>query len=190
MKTKFAIATAVLAAGAAVAAPVKYAIDPNHTYPSFEADHMGGLSILRGKFNATAGTIVLDRDAQAGSIDVTVDTTSLDFGHDKLNDHAKSPDMFDVKKFPTASYAGKLVKFANGAPTEAEGTLTLRGVSKPVTLKVDRFLCKQHPMAKKEVCGANATATINREDFGIGYGKEYGFNMDVKLAIEVEALKE
>jgi polyisoprenoid-binding protein YceI len=189
MKICFAMAAAVLTAGTALAAPVKYTIDPSHTYPSFEADHMGGLSTLRGKFNSSSGTIVLDREAGSGSIDVTVDVSSLDFGHDKLNEHAKSPDMFDVKKFPTATYTGKLVKFANGAPTEAEGTLTLHGVSKPVTLKIDRFLCKQHPMSKKEVCGANAVASLNRDDFGVSYGKQYGFNMETKLAIEVEAGK-
>ncbi|MGH8189069.1 MAG: YceI family protein [Steroidobacteraceae bacterium] len=176
-------------AGAAIAAPTKYSIDPNHTYPSFEADHMGGLSTLRGKFNASSGTIVLDREAHSGSIEVNVDTASIDFGHDKLNAHAKSADMFDVAKYPTATYVGKLTKFANGAPTEAEGTLTLHGVAKPVTLKIDRFLCKPHPMTKKEVCGANAVATLNRDDFGISYGKQYGFDMGVKLAIEVEAAK-
>ena len=176
-------------AGASIAAPTKYSIDPNHTYPSFEADHMGGLSTLRGKFNKSSGTIVLDREGQTGSIEVNVETDSIDFGHDKLNAHAKSADMFDVAKHPTATYVGKLTKFANGAPTEAEGTLTLHGVAKPVTLKIDRFLCKPHPMNKKEVCGANAVASLNRDDFGISYGKQYGFDMDVKLAIEVEAVK-
>jgi polyisoprenoid-binding protein YceI len=176
-------------AAASFAAPTKYNVDPNHTYPSFEADHMGGLSTLRGKFNASSGTIVLDREAQSGSIEVNVDTSSIDFGHDKLNAHAKSADMFDVAKYPTATYVGKLTKFSQGVPTEAEGTLTLRGVAKPVTLKIDRFLCKPHPMLKKEVCGANAVATLNREDFGIAYGKQYGFDMGVKLAIQVEALK-
>jgi polyisoprenoid-binding protein YceI len=177
-------------AGAAIAAPSKYNIDPDHTYPSFEADHMGGLSTLRGKFNSSSGTIVLDREAQTGSIEVNVATNSIDFGHDKLNAHAKSADMFDVAKYPTATYVGKLTKFSGGAPTEAEGTLTLHGVSKPVTLKIDRFLCKPHPMRKKEVCGANAVAKLNREDFGISYGKQYGFDMGVTLAVQVEALKE
>jgi polyisoprenoid-binding protein YceI len=189
MKISFAIVAAVLSAGTALAAPVKYKIDSDHTYPSFEADHMGGLSTLRGKFNSSSGSIVLDREAQSGTLEVTVDAASLDFGHDKLNEHAKGPDMFDVKKFPTATYSGKLVKFSNGAPTEVEGTLTLHGVSKPLTLKIDRFLCKPHPMNKREVCGANATATLNRDDFGVSYGKQYGFNMETKLEIEVEALK-
>ena len=180
-----------LALHTAAAAPVKYTIDSNHTFPSFEADHFGGLSTWRGKFNKTSGTIVFDKEAGSGTLDVTVDTSSLDFGHDKLNDHAKSAEkgMFDVAQFPTATYTGKLTKFVNGAPTEVDGTLTLHGVSKPVTLKIDHFGCRPHPMQKgKEVCGANATAALDRSDFGVDWGKNYGFKMDVKLAIQIEAL--
>ena len=179
---------ATLLAATAGAAPVKYDIDPGHTYPSFVADHMGGLSSWRGKFNATSGTIVLDREAGSGSIDVKVDTSSIDFGNDKLNTHVRSAEFLDVEKFPAATYTGKLVKFVNGAPTEVEGALTLHGVTKPVTLKINQFLCKQHPMKKKEVCGADASATINRYDYGITYGDSFGFKPEVKLEIEVEAL--
>jgi polyisoprenoid-binding protein YceI len=177
-----------LAAAIANAAPATYKVDPGHTYPSFEADHMGGLSILRGKFKATSGTITLDKAAKAGTLDITVDTTSLDFGHDKLNEHAKSDAaMFDVAKFPTATYKGKFSKFSGESPTEVQGDLTLHGVTKPVTLKINQFLCKQHPMKKKEVCGADASATINRYDFGLTYGQNFGFKPDVKLLISVEA---
>jgi polyisoprenoid-binding protein YceI len=182
-------ALTALGASAALAAPVKYTIDPDHTFPSFTADHMGGLSTWRGKFNKTTGTIVLDREAQTGSVDVTIDAASLDFGHDKLNAHAKSPDMFDVAKYPTATYTGKLTKFVNGAPTAVEGSLTLHGVTKPVTLKLDSFLCKPHPLTKKEVCGANASGTINRKDFGVSYGEQLGFDMNTGITIQVEALK-
>jgi polyisoprenoid-binding protein YceI len=185
-----ALATAAsLAAGAVLAAPVTYNIDPGHTYPSFEADHMGGLSKLRGKFNSSSGKIVLDKEGKTGTVEINVDTSSLDFGHDKLNDHAKGADMFDVAKFPTATYKGKITKFDGAAPKEVQGELTLKGVTKPVTLTVGSFLCKMHPMQKKEVCGADASGTFNRADFGIDYGKNFGFDMNVKLAIEVEALK-
>ncbi len=191
MKIRFAIAAILCGpAACAVAAPVKYTIDSNHTYPSFQTDHFGGLSTFRGKFNSTSGTVVLDREAGSGTLDVAIDAASIDLGHDKLNDHVKSDaTMLDVKKFPTATYTGKLAKFVNGAPTEVDGTLTLRGVSKPVTLKIDHFVCKPHPMLKKEVCGASAAGTINRADFGVVYGKDYGFKMDTKLEIQVEALK-
>ena len=191
MKIRFVVAAAVLAAASAAAAPVKYTIDSNHTYPSFETDHFGGLSTWRGKFNKSSGTIVYDKAAGSGTLDIAIDTASIDLGHDKLNDHVKSGDagMFDVAKFPTATYTGKLAKFVDGAPTEVDGTLTLHGVSKPVTLKIDRFDCRAHPMKKgQNVCGANATSTIDRGAFGVDWGKNYGFKMDVKLEIQVEAL--
>jgi polyisoprenoid-binding protein YceI len=180
---------AFVLAGAASAAPVKYQIDPEHTYPSFSADHMGGLSTFTGKFKTTSGTIVLDRDAGTGSIDVKVDTASIDFGHDKLNEHVRSAEMFDVAKYPTANYTGKLTRFANGAPTEVEGTLTLHGVTRPVTLKIDSFKCKPDPVKKVERCGANASGKIDRKDFGISYGENYGFDMNTGLHIQVEALR-
>ena len=166
-----------------------YTIDPKHTYPSFEADHLGGLSTWRGKFNSTSGTITFDREAQSGTVEVKIDVASIDFGNDKLNEHARSPEMFDVAKFPTATYKGKLTAFSNGSPTAVDGTLDLHGVSRPVRLTIDSFLCKPNPMSKKEICGANATATINREEFGVSYGKELGFRQEVKLLIQVEAVR-
>ncbi len=175
--------------GAVLAAPTVYNIDPNHTYPSFEADHMGGLSVLRGKFKQSSGTITLDLAAHSGDVNVKIDTNSLDFGHSKLNDDAKSDEMFDTAKYPTATYIGKFSKFDGEKPTEVKGELTLHGVSKPVTLVINSFLCKPNPMTKKEVCGADASATFNRADFGINYGQQMGFKQDIKLAIEVEAAK-
>ena len=186
---KSVLGAAVVAGSVAMAAPVKYNIDPAHTYPSFEVDHMGGLSTWRGKFNATSGTITMDKEAGTGNLDVKIDTTSIDFGHDKMNTHTKGTDMLDVEKFPTATYTGKLANFKNGAPTEVDGTLQLHGVSKPVKLKINQFLCKQHPMTKKDVCGADASGTFNRDDFGVSYGKQMGFKQDVVLRIQVEAAK-
>jgi polyisoprenoid-binding protein YceI len=183
-----ASALGLTAAVVANAAPVTYKIDPAHTYPSFAADHMGGLSVLRGTFKASSGEISLDKAAKAGTIDITIDTTSLSFNNDKLTEHAKKDEkMFDVAKFPTATFKGKLAKFSGDTPTEATGDLTLHGVTKPVTLKINQFLCKQHPMTKKEVCGADVSGTINRYDYGITYGDSFGFKPDVKLEIEVEA---
>ena len=190
MKSPFVIAAAVLVTGSAIAAPVKYNIDPKHTYPSLETDHFGGLSVWRGKFNSSSGSVVLDREAGSGTVEVKIDTSSIDMGNDKLNDHIKGDAaMLDVAKYPDATYTGKLVKFAGGKPTEVDGTLTLHGVTKPVTLKIDQFDCRPHPMTKKEVCGANATATIDRGEFGVDWGKNYGFKMDTKLSIQVEAQK-
>ena len=177
---------AAMAGTTALAAPVSYVLDPSHTYPSFEADHMGGLSIWRGKFTETAGKVVYDKDAKSGSIDITINMSSVDFGMPKLDEHAKGPDLFDVAKYPTATYTGKFTKFNGATPTEAQGALTLHGVTKPVTLAINTFMCKPNPMTKKEVCGADASATFDRSEFGLTFGDKYGFKMAVKLQIQVE----
>ena len=177
---------AAFVCAAAFAAPVTYVLDPKHTYPSFSADHMGGLSVWRGKFTATTGKVVYDKDAKSGTIDVTVDLSSVDFGNAKLDEHAKSPEIFDTAKYPTATYSGKFTQLNASGPTEAQGTFTLHGVSKPLTLKIDSFKCMQSPMTHKEVCGADASATFDRSDYGIDFGKTYGFKMWVKLEIQVE----
>lgn len=189
MKHLIAAFIAAGAATAAIAAPDTYMVEPGHTYPSFEADHMG-ISILRGKFTKTSGTIVLDRAAKTGSLDITIDASTLDFGNEKLNGHAKGADMFDVAKFPTATYKSKSITFKGDMPATVNGELTLHGVTKPVVLTINKFKCIQHPMLKREVCGADASATFNRADFGIDYAVKMGFNPDVKLAIQVEGVKQ
>jgi polyisoprenoid-binding protein YceI len=184
---RFVLASLAAAVSAAsVAAPVTYVLDPTHTYPSFAADHMGGLSVWRGKFTNTKGKVVYDKQAKSGSIEVTVDMSSVDFGNPKLDEHAKKPELLDTAQFPTATYVGKFTKWDGDKPTEAQGTLTLHGVTKPLTLKIDSFLCKPSPMTHKEVCGAEASASFNRSDFGINFGDAYGFQMWVKLQIQVE----
>jgi len=177
---------AALLCTTAFAAPVTYVLDPKHTYPSFAADHMGGLSVWRGKFTDTSGRVVYDKDAKEGSIEVTVNMNSVDFGNAKLDEHAKSAELLDAARFPTATYSGQFTQFSGGVPTEAQGTLTLHGQTKPLTLKINSFMCKPNPMTKKEVCGADASASFNRSDFGITFGDAYGFKMWVKLDIQVE----
>jgi polyisoprenoid-binding protein YceI len=186
IRTLVMVGLAVLA-GAATAAPVTYVIDPAHTYPSFEADHMGGQSIWRGKFNRTTGKVVLDVAAKTGDVDITVDTSSINFGMDALNEHAKGPDMFDVAKFPTATYKGKFTKWNGDVPVEVDGQFTLKGVTKPLTLTIKSFLCKPSPMTHKEVCGADASASFNRDEWGMDYAKSLGFKMRTKLLISIEA---
>ena len=176
-------------AAAATAAPVTYNVDPDHTHPSFEVDHFGGLSVWRGIFKKTSGKVTLDAAAKAGAVDVTIDAASIDLAHDKLNEHVSGPEILDVAKFPTATYKGTLGGFTNGAPTTVSGDLTLHGVTKPVALKINSFKCIQHPMLKKEVCGADASGTFNRADFGVNFGQQYGFKQDVVLHIQVEAVK-
>ena len=189
MKSSFLALSLLLAAGIAVAAPATYTIEPHHTYPSFEADHMGGMSVWRGKFRTSSGIVKLDTAEHSGEVGITIDVGSIDFGYDKLNEHAKSADMFDVAKYPTATYKGRFTKFTGDVPAEVDGELMLHGVTKPVTLVINSFKCNIHPMLKKQFCGADASASLNRDDFGVPYGKDYGFSMVVKLAIQVEAIK-
>jgi polyisoprenoid-binding protein YceI len=186
MKLQFLIAT-LLAASATSAIAATYNVDPSHTYPSFEADHMG-LSVWRGKFDKTSGTITMDRAAKTGALDITIDAASIDFGMDKMNTHAKSPDMFNVEKFPTVTYKSKSFKFEGDKLVGVDGELTLLGVTKPVSLKVDKFNCIMHPRFKREVCGANAVAEFKRTDFGLNYATP-AFAPEVKLAIQIEAIK-
>ena len=169
--------------------PVTYEIDPNHTFPAFEADHMGGLSLWRGKINSTSGEIVLDKKNKTGSVNVVMEMLSIDFGHDEMNKRAKSDDMFDIEEFPQASYEGKLINFQDGAPTKVEGALTLHGITKNVDLEIKAFKCRLHPFKLREVCGADLRGNIMRDDFGIKYGKMLGFKMSVSLRIGVEAIK-
>ncbi|MDB5984994.1 MAG: signal peptide protein [Nevskia sp.] len=175
---------------AASAAVDHYTIDPNHTYPSFEAPHIQGISIWRGKFDKSSGTVTLDRANKTGTVDITIDTSSIDFGHAKMNEHAKSAEMFDVAKYPTATYKSDSIKFDGDTPVAIDGQLTLHGVTKPVPLKLNSFKCITHPMLKVEDCGADASAEFDRADFGIDYGAKLVGSTKVKLQIQVEALKD
>jgi polyisoprenoid-binding protein YceI len=182
-------ATLLSLAVAASAKPVRYEIDPSHTFPSFEADHMG-VSVWRGKFNSSQGEISLDKSAGTGTVEVTIDTASVDYGLDVMNDKAREADLLDAGKFPKAVYKGRLADFRDGAPTRVKGELTLRGVTRPLDLTIDRFKCIPHPLHKRELCGADALGTFRRDEFGIDAGKDYGFDMNVTLRIQVEAVQE
>ena len=171
------------------AKPITYEIDSSHTFPAFEADHMGGLSLWRGKINSTSGEIVLDKDIETGFVNVIMDMSTIDFGHEGMNKHAKNSDMFDVEKYPEAVYKGNLTDFIDGAPTKVKGSLTLHGVTKPVDLDIKSFKCRLHPFKLKQVCGADAYGNIMRDDFGVDYAKRLGFKMEVALRIGVEAIK-
>ena len=114
--------------------PITYVIDPDHTFPTFEADHMGGLSLWRGRINSTTGEIILDKKNKTGFVKVIMDMNSLDFGHDGMNKHAKSGDMFDIEKFPESVYEGTLVNFQDGAPTKVEGERSFADVNSSVVV--------------------------------------------------------
>ncbi len=181
-----ALITATFALPAAAAD--SYTVDPAHTYPNFEINHLG-FSTMHGRFGATTGKITLDPAAKTGSIDITIDATSIDTGHAKRDTHLKSDEFFNVGKFPSLTYKADKLKFSGEKLTGAEGSLTMLGVTKPVNLVVTSFHCGPHPMNKKQMCGANATAAIKRSEFGLSaYVPAVGD--EVKIAIEVEAVKD
>lgn len=188
MQIKNLILSALLAATACGASAQVYNVDPGHTYPSFEADHMG-LSFWRGKFTKSSGKIVLDRGTPAGgSVDITIDAATVDFGHAKMNDKARSEDIFNVAKYPTITYKSTALKFEGDKLVGVEGEMTLMGITKPMPLTVTHFKCIIHPMLKREVCGADAHGRFDRSDYGINIGLPR-FSPEIKLAIQVEAVK-
>ena len=192
MKKFSMIAAGALAAGLSFSAMAAdtYQLDPNHTYPSFEADHFGGVSTWRGKFNKSSGTVVLDRAAKTGTMDVTIDVSSINTGNAKLDEHLQKAEFFDAAKYPTAVYKGTSIRFDGDKPAEVVGSLTMHGVTKPLNLKIESFKCFVNPMMKKEVCGTEATATFDRGDFGMDYGKTYGFSLKTVLHIQAEGVKQ
>ena len=175
-------------AGATAAAPVNYTIEPVHTCPSFEAPHLG-ISWWRGKFLKTSGKATLDRDALSGTVEVNIDPASIDFGNPKLNEHARSKDFFNVEQFPKVTYTGSSIRFDGSVPVEVDGSLTLLGVTRPLKLAINSFKCIQHPMFKREACGADAYGTFKRSDFGMSYGVPVHGD-EVKLRIQVELLQD
>ncbi len=183
------LAAALFAAisGAAIAAPETYTIDPSHTFPGFEISHLG-FSTHHGRFNTSSGQIVIDPMAKTGSIDVKIDTASIDTGGEKLEKHLRSEDFFNVEKFPAMTFKSTKLNFSGDNLVSADGELTLLGVTKPVTLRMNAFKCGNHPMNKKAMCGAEAVAAIKRSDFGMKYGIP-AVGDEVKIVIQTEAYK-
>ena len=148
-----------------------------------------GFSTQRGRFNKSAGKIVVDTAAKSGSVDLTIETASIDMGLEKWDEHMRSPDFFDAAKHPTMTFKSSKLKFDGDKIVGADGDFTLLGVTKPMSLALSGFRCGEHPMLKKTVCGLDASATIKRSDFGMKYGVP-AIGDDVKLIVPVEAIKD
>jgi polyisoprenoid-binding protein YceI len=187
-RTVFAavLAFAALQSAPALAAPTTYSIDGLHTFPRFSYSHFG-YSTQLSRFNKTTGTVVYDAAARTAAIDVTIDAKSVDTGSDLFDEHIQGEDFLDTKRFPTATFKSTKVKFEGDKPVAIEGTLTIKGVSKPVTLTVTSFQAMEHPMQKKPAIGANAYTTIKRSEFGAGKYAPY-VGDDVKIEIALEAI--
>ena len=146
-----------------------------------------GVSVWRGKLDRTTGQVMLDKAAGTGTVELTFDLASIDFGLDGLNNWAQGPEFFDVKQYPEATYRER-EGFSGGVPSRVVGELSLHGVTRPLVLHINSFKCIAHPMLKREMCGADAGASFQRDAFGLTAGKDYGLKMDVVLRIQVEAL--
>jgi polyisoprenoid-binding protein YceI len=194
MKTKVLITLATALPLVAIAAPESYTMDPYHTFANFEVDH-NGVSTIRGRFDRQSGKFSIDRAAKSGSVELAVETASVSTGdNDKggrprsRDEHLRSADFFNVAEFPQMTFKSTAVKFSGEAPAEISGNVTLLGVTRPVTLHVDRWVCKPNPMSKKDMCGGNFSGAIKRSDFGMKFAIP-GVSDEVKLFIGVEAYK-
>lgn len=188
MKRLIALTIAAACSSTAFAAPETFTLDVNHTKPRFEYNHFG-YSDQVSRFDNVTGTITIDRIAKTGSVDVTIDAKSVDTGSTVFNGHIQGADFFDTEKYPTITYKSDKVNFEGDKVVSVDGNLTIKGITKPVTLTVTSFLCMPHPMLKKEACGANATAHVKRSDFNMGKYVPY-VSDEVTLSIPVESLKQ
>jgi polyisoprenoid-binding protein YceI len=189
---KLSLLAALAALGvvsAAHAEPATYALDPSHTFVTFEISHFG-TSTNRARFDKKQGSVTVDKAAKTGKLDVTVDTTSVNSGTDAFNKHLSSEEILDVAKFPTAEFHGDKFTFNGDKVTEIAGNLTLHGKTAPVTLKALNYNCYMSPMVKREVCGGDFEATVTRSQFGVSYGLNYGFPDNMRLVIQVEGVKQ
>ena len=192
MKTLIKLSAAVLLATAAIApamaAPDTYLLDTAHTFPRFSYSHFG-YSTQLSRFDKTSGKIVFDKVAKTGAVDIVIDMKSVNTGFSTFNEHIQGEDFLDTAKFPTATFKSTKVVFDGDKPATVEGNLTIKGVTKPVTLKLSSFQAMPHPMMKKDALGANASVTIKRSDFNAGKYAPY-VGDDVTIDIAVEAIKE
>lgn len=184
--TAIAVSTAI--SGPALATPETYVVDPTHTYPRFSYDHFG-LSTQLSKFTKTSGKVILDKAAKTASVEIDIDMKSVDTGYATFNEHIQAEDFLDTNKFPKATFKSTKVIFDGDKPASIEGNLTIKGITKPVTLKVNRYVNKPHPMRKVDVIGADASTVIKRSDFNAGkFAPAVGD--EVTITVAIEALKQ
>ncbi|MDD2178826.1 YceI family protein [Acidovorax sp. D2M1] len=180
-------AATALTAGAAQAAT--YAIDPTHTFVTFEISHFGATT-NRARFDKKQGAVEFDRAAKTGKVEISIDTTSVNSGTPPFDKHLQSADLFDAAKHPTIKFVSDKFSFNGDKVSEVTGQLTLLGKTAPVTLKATQFNCYDSPMLKREVCGGDFEATIDRTQWGMNYGVEWGFPKNVRLVVQIEAVKQ
>lgn len=191
MKSIRQLTTALVLAGIvapALAAPETFVVEGTHTYPRFSYSHFG-YSTQLSRFNTTTGKVVYDKAAKTGAVDIVIDTKSVDTGFATFNEHIQGEDFLDTAKYPSATFKSTKVNFDGEQPVSIEGQLTLKGVTRPVTLTVTNFKAMPHPMLKKDAIGANAWTVVKRSEFNAGKYAPY-VGDDVRIDIAIEAIKE
>lgn len=182
-----ALAFTGVVATSAIAAPLTYSVDGSHTFPRFSYLHFG-YSTQLSSFSKTTGKVVYDPQAQQGSVDIVISTKSVNTGFADFNEHIQGEDFLDTAKFPEATFKSTKVVFEGEKPKSIEGQLTIKGVTKPVTLTVTSFQAAPHPMMKKPTIGANAFTVIKRSEFSAGkYAPYVGDEVRIDIAIEAIA---
>lgn len=189
MKLRNVLLSSLLLAAAAAHAETKtYTVDPRHTFPMFEVSHYG-FSTQRGRFTAVTGTITLDTQARRGTLDITIDAKSIDMGFAEWNEQMQAEGFFDTARHPEITYRSNDLEFSGGRPVRARGTLTLLGVSHPLTLEIDSFHCDKNRVSGKPTCGADARAELQRSQFGMTRLLP-GISDDITIVIAIEAVEQ
>lgn len=189
IRTPLIATTLAIAALGAQAQSATYAVDPTHTFATFEIDHFGA-STNRARFDKKSGSVQLDKTGKSGKVELTIETSSINSGTAAFDKHLQSKDFFNVAEFPTAKFVGDKFVFNGDKVSEVSGSLTLLGKTNPVTLKASKFNCYMNPMLKVEVCGGDFETTIVRSTYGMNWGLNFGFSDNVRLVVQVEAVKQ
>ncbi len=187
--TLAALAACTAFAATAPAQAADYVIDGSHTTVFFEINHFGA-SINRARFDKKEGTVQFDAAAKTGKVAIKIDAGSISSGVPAFDKHLKSADLFDVEKYPAITFAGDKFTFDGDKVKEVMGQLTLKGKTHPVTLTARQFTCYPNQMIKREVCGGDFEATIDRTLFDLGYGPEQMAGKQVRVVVSVEAARQ
>ena len=169
--------------------PAGYALDPTHTSVTFVVAGFG-LSTARGRFERAQGSVQLDRAAGTGRAEITIATASVSTGVPALDDGLRGPDGLDSEAFPAATFVGERFTFRGDQVTEVAGALTLRGRTLPLTLKATHFDCYLNPLLVRQVCGGDFEATLQRSRWGVDFGLAQGVPDEIRLLVQVEAVRQ
>jgi polyisoprenoid-binding protein YceI len=193
-KWRWMVYLSVLALGAGSvqsvsAQPVTYRVDPVHSFVLFRVKHMN-TAYAYGRFNSFSGTIVVnEQDPSKSSVEFEIDANSIDTGNSQRDDHLRSPDFFNVRQYPKITFKSTSIRRINANTFEVKGDLTIRGTTRPLTVRVT-YVGKGRNPRGQEIIGFETTFTIKRSEFGVSYGLNGGLSDEVRVTIAVEAVRQ